>query len=296
MTTAVTPDLTEEQAAYLAIVARYQPGVRERFARRTTLDPAFAHAWLRYAARILGGTALDSRTRLLVMTGQFTMSRRHERLRETVVAAIAEPLDLREVLEVILQCSIYGGESIIDEALQVFEEETAKAGLLEEVCRRGLGVGERAAARDLDEERRRWHPEDAADPRADALLRKYGWQGISSALVLRPRHTLDNAEFLGSLDERYTQAFYDFGYDDMYGRMVLDHRTRLLCMVGNTLAIGEIVQTRHHMRTAIRQGASPREVLEVLLQSVLVAGHPNVVPERLRDLVAIVDDEPGASF
>ena len=95
MTTAVTPDLTEEQAAYLDIVARYQPGVRERFARRTTLDPAFAHAWLRYAARILGGTALDSRTRLLVMTGQFTMSRRHERLRETVVAAIAEPLDLR---------------------------------------------------------------------------------------------------------------------------------------------------------------------------------------------------------
>ena len=163
------------------------------------------------------------------------------------------------------------------------------------MCGRGLQVGQRAAERDLDEERTRWHPEDAADPRADALIEKYGWQGISIALVLRPQHTLDNAEFLGSLDEGFTQAFYDLGYDDMYGRLVLDHRTRLLCMVGNTLAIGEIVQTRHHMRTAIRQGASPREVLEVLFQSVLVVGHPNVVPERIRDLVTIVEEE-GTSF
>jgi alkylhydroperoxidase/carboxymuconolactone decarboxylase family protein YurZ len=104
-----------------------------------------------------------------------------------------------------------------------------------------------------------------------------------------------SASFLEGLDEDFTQAFYDLGYDDMYGRLVLDHRTRLLCMVGNTLAIGEIVQTRHHMRTAIRQGATPREVLEVLFQSVLVVGHPNVVPERIRDLVAIVKEED-ASF
>jgi alkylhydroperoxidase/carboxymuconolactone decarboxylase family protein YurZ len=116
------------------------------------------------------------------------------------------------------------------------------------------------------------------------------------ALILRPRHTLNNAAFLGGLDEGFTQAFYDMGYGDMYGRLVLDHKTRLLCMVGNTLAIGEIVQCRHHMRTAIQQGASPREVLEVLLQSVLVVGHPNVVPERIRDLVAIVKDIPGAAF
>ena len=291
----VTDQLADEQAAALDIVARYQPGIRARFEQRALLDPAFAHAWLRYAARLLGRPTLDARTRLLVMTGQFTMSRRHGRLRETIQAAITESLDLKEVLEVIFQCAIYGGETIIDEALSIVVDELGRAGVLDEVYGRGLQVGQRAGERDLDEERTRWHPEDASDPRADALIEKYGWPGISSALVLRPRHTLDNAQFLDSLDEGFTQAFYDLGYDDMYGRLVLDHRTRLLCMVGNTLAIGEIVQTRHHMRTAIRQGASPREVLEVLFQSVLLVGHPNVVPERIRDLVAIVEEE-GASF
>jgi alkylhydroperoxidase/carboxymuconolactone decarboxylase family protein YurZ len=176
--------------------------------------------------------------------------------------------------------------------LEIFADELGKAGLLEEASSRGLRLGRRAPGR--DHERSRWHPEDAADPRSDRLVGKYG-SGVSIALVLRPRHTLDNAEFLEGLDEDFTQAFYDLGYDDMYGRLVLDHRTRLLCMVGNTLAIGEIVQTRHHMRTAIRQGATPREVLEVLFQSVLVVGHPNVVPERIRDLVAIVKEED-ASF
>ena len=288
-------DVSTETEAALVVVERFQPGIRARFEQRSRLDPAFAHAWLRYAARLLGRPVLDARTRLLVMTGQFTMSRRHDRLRETIAAAIVESLDLTEVLEVILQCAIYGGESIVDDALQVFTDELSEAGVLEEVCKRGLQVGERAAARDLEEERTRWHPEDAADPRADQLIEKYGWLGISSALVLRPRHTLNNAEFLGSLDEGFTQAFYDLGYDDMYGRLVLDHRTRLLCMVGNTLAIGEIVQTRHHMRTAMRQGAAPAEVLEVLFQSVLVVGHPNVVPERIRELVAIVEEE-GVSF
>lgn len=295
MSPAGIADLETEQSRMLEVVSRFQPGIKERFEARSKIDPAFAFGYLRYASRLLGRPTLDARTRLLVMTGQFTMGRRHARLRETVAAAIAAQLDMREVLEVILQCAIYAGESIVDEPLAIFSEELGKAGKLDEVSRRGLKVEELSSRRDPKAERANWHPEDAADPRADQLVEKYGWHGISIALVLRPKHTLNNAEFLGGLDEDFTQAFYDFGYGDMYGRMVLDHRTRLLCMVGNTLAIGEIVQTRHHMRTAIRQGASPREVLEVLYQSVLVVGHPNVVPERIKDLVAIVQEE-GASF
>ncbi|RJT26114.1 hypothetical protein D3227_37510 [Mesorhizobium waimense] len=282
--------------ALLAVVEQFQPGVRERFELRRRIDPAFAEAVLTYAARLFGRPVLDVRTRLLVMVGQFTMSRRHARLRETVIAACNHGLNLNEVLEVILQCSIYGGESIVDEPLEIFAEEAGARGLLDGVSAKALQPGQRNAERSLEAERQTWHPVDSKDPRADALLKKYGWHGISIALVLRPLHTLNNATFLESLDENFTHAFYDFGYSDMYGRQVLDHRTRLLCMVGNTLAIGEIVQTRHHMRTAIKQGASAREVLEVLFQSVVTVGHPNIVPERFRDLAKIVEEESGASF
>lgn len=279
----------------LTVVERFQPGVRARFEQRRKMDPAFAEAVLRYAARLFGRPVLDVRTRLLVMIGQFTMGRRPARLRETITAACNEKLDLKEVLEVILQCSIYGGESIVDEPFQIFVEEAGARNLLEAVQARALRPGQREKERDLKAERAIWHPEDSADPRADQLMEKYGWSGISMALVLRPKHTLDNATFLGSLDEGFTKAFYDFGYNDLYGRQVLDHRTRLLCMVGNTLAIGEVVQTRHHMRTAMRQGTSPREVLEVLFQSVVTVGHPNIVPERFRDLTKIVEEE-GLTF
>lgn len=285
----------ESIESMLSVVEIFQPGVRVRFAARQNADPAFAETALRYAADLFGRPTLDVRTRLLVMTGQFTMARRHERLRETIVAACNQGIDLREVQEVIFQCSIYGGESIVDVPLEIFEEEVSARGKLEEVRARALRPGQREQERDLAAERATWHPEDAADPRAEQLMEKYGWTGISMALTLRPRHTLNNATFLGSLDEGFANAFYAFGYSGLYGRQILDHRTRLLCMVGNTLAIGEIVQTQHHMRSAMRQGASPREVLEVLFQSVVTVGHPNIVPERFKDLARIVGEE-GKSF
>jgi alkylhydroperoxidase/carboxymuconolactone decarboxylase family protein YurZ len=290
-----TGELPDAQEAELRVVERYLPRVRERYLKHRGLDEAFAQAWLRYASRIFGREVLDPRTRILVMVGQFSMSRRPEQLREAIEAALSEGLDLREVLEVIFQTAIYGGNPTADQAIDAFIEVVGGAGRLEEVRSRGLRVGQRGKERDFEAERSQWHPADAADPRAEELSARYGLGGISIALLLRPLHTLDNATFLGSLDADYTQAFYDFGYDDMYGRQVLDHKTRLLCMVGNTLAIGEIVQTKHHMRTALRQGATPREVLEVLIQSIPNVGHPNIVPERFKDLAAIVADE-GLTF
>lgn len=275
----------------LSIVERFQPGIRERFRQRESLDPAFARASLGYAARLFRRPVLDMRSRLLVMIGQFTMSRRMPRFRETLIAAIDNKVDPREVLEVVWQCSIYGGESIVDEPIQIIIEEAGKRGMLEDLGRRGLKPGQREGERSLEAERKLWHPEDEQDPRADALIDKYGWHGISMALVLRPKHTLGNAEFIGSLDEEFAASFYEFGYNNLYARQILDHRTRLLCMVGNTLAIGEIVQTRHHMRTALKQGAKPREVLEVLFQSVVTVGHPNIVPERFKDFAEILKSE-----
>jgi len=63
----------------------------------------------------------------------------------------------------------------------------------------------------------------------------------------------------------------------MYSRGIVDDRTRLLCMVGNCVAIGEAVQGRAHMKGAMRAGAKPREVLEVILLSAVNFGMPTML-------------------
>ena len=60
----------------------------------------------------------------------------------------------------------------------------------------------------------------------------------------------------------------------MYTRGILDDRTRLLCMVGMCTVIDEQVQNENHIRAALMLGASPREVLEVTLQSTIYCGMP----------------------
>ena len=57
----------------------------------------------------------------------------------------------------------------------------------------------------------------------------------------------------------------------------MDDKTRLLCMVGNCMAIGESTQARSHMRGAMRLGATAREVLEVILQSGVNFGMPGML-------------------
>jgi alkylhydroperoxidase/carboxymuconolactone decarboxylase family protein YurZ len=60
----------------------------------------------------------------------------------------------------------------------------------------------------------------------------------------------------------------------MYSRFQLDDKTRLLCMVGDCLAVNEETNARGHMRGALRQGATPREVLEVIFQTCANFGMP----------------------
>jgi len=65
-----------------------------------------------------------------------------------------------------------------------------------------------------------------------------------------------------------------FCYGAMYARGIVDDKTRLLCMIGDCLAVGEETQARGHMRGALRQGASPREVMEVCFMTCINFGMP----------------------
>src|SRR5262245_43999917 len=73
----------------------------------------------------------------------------------------------------------------------------------------------------------------------------------------------------------------------MYARRVLDDRTRIICVVGNTLAAGEQHQSRRHMRSALRSGATPKELLEVIFQTTGLFGHTHLMPAAIDDLIRI---------
>jgi alkylhydroperoxidase/carboxymuconolactone decarboxylase family protein YurZ len=76
----------------------------------------------------------------------------------------------------------------------------------------------------------------------------------------------------------------------MYARGIVDDKTRLLCMVGDCLAVGEEKNARGHMRGALRNGASPREVLEVIFQTCVNFGMPPML-EALEVFVGIMAED-----
>jgi len=278
----------EALAAGLAL----QPATFERrLAQRDRLDQHFAKLWLDF--QILGmsrRTVLDTRTRLLVQIGQFTMAKAHGALEEGIRAAVSAGVAAREILEIILQCVIYGGQTAVDPAIEIFDRVAADLGLHDELKESQLPLDGNDGERSLDEERQKWHPDDAADPRAEEMIERHGWLAVSSGMMLRPKHHLGTLTWQDALDSEWADLWVKFIYQGLYMRHVVDDKTRILCMVGNCVAVGETVQSLAHMRGAMRAGASPREVMEVILQSSVNFGMPSGLA-ALRAFVQIMREE-----
>lgn len=255
------------------------------------LDPHFAKTWSEHAGRLLRRPQLDRRKRLLVLAGQYTMRGDLDDLRETVTVAINSRVNEREVLEAILQCYVYAGQSRVADAAEVFYAAASELGVLERVRETQPSLDRTTAGRSLADEREQWAQSDADDPRLEGFLERYGWYGISTGLRLRPGHHINLVATLDALDSDFLQIWLDSMYMNLYSRRVLDDATRLLCVVGDCLAVGETHQSRRHMRGALRQGVQPRELLEVIFQSCAIVGHPNMLPLAVDDLVTIADEE-----
>ena len=257
----------------------------DRLALRDSIDPHFTQLWLDYALKGLGRRkVLDERTRFLILIGQFTMARNADALAETLRAALRANVPPRETLEVILQSVVYGGNSVVDFALKVFVPIARELGFYERLRAERPPLEQNDAKRSMDEERRTWHPDDANDPRRETMMTQHDWRGVSTGLRLRPKHHLNMLSYLHSLDEEFADLWINFTYRGIYGRGILDDRTRLLCIIGNCFAVAEGIQIRSHMRGALRAGATPREVLEVLFQSSAHFGMPTL----MRSLVIFV--------
>ncbi len=277
--------MTEQELRAKYGAAAYEAGLKiqpqsfaRRLAMRDSLDQNFSKLWLDFVVTgMMQRKALDTRTRHLVLTGQFTMTKSHAALDDNVRAALDAGVKAREILEIILQCMIYGGQTAVDPAIEVFHAIAAERGLLDELRASQLPLDGRDGLRNYEEEAKTWAAEDIADPRFAAMKEKHGWLGVGRGLTMRPRHHLNTLSWQDALDSDWAGLWVKFTYQGMYGRGVVDDKTRLLCMVGNCVAVGESTEGRSHMRGALRAGAGAREVMEVILQSCINFGMPHAI-------------------
>jgi alkylhydroperoxidase/carboxymuconolactone decarboxylase family protein YurZ len=278
--------------AFVAGEALQPKTFERRVAQRDDIDQHFTKLWLDFAIKGLGTRpALDTRTRLLVLIGQYTMAKSHGALEDSILAALAAKVPIREIAEIVLQCIVYGGHTVVDPAIEVLHRVAEQAGLLSELRHTQLPLDGNDRTRSYEQERKTWHPDDVADPRAAVLIEKHGWLAVGRGLTMRPRHHLNILSWLDAIDSEMADLWVKFCYGGMYARFMIDDKTRLLCMVGDCLAVGEETNARGHMRGALRQGAHPREVLEVVFLTCANFGMPPMLAALEVFVQVMAEDE-----
>lgn len=118
--------------------------------------------------------------------------------------------------------------------------------------------------------------EDDKSQRKAELFANYNDRAMEQGHDLQGDYFLRTVDLFDELDADWTEAWLTFVYDYMYGRGVLDDKTRTLIVIGECIAAGHFEQLPNHMSTAIKVGADPREVLEVCLQSAIYCGMPSM--------------------
>src|SRR5687767_13465940 len=158
-------------AAFDAGLKLQPKSFKRRVAQRDALDQNFTKLWLDFAIAGIGRRpALDTRTRLLVLAGQYTMAKSQGALEDTIRAAITAKVDPREVLEIILQCTVYGGHTTVEPAIEVFHKVARELKLLPALRKSQLPLDGNDRRRSREAESKTWHPDDVADPRFKRLM------------------------------------------------------------------------------------------------------------------------------
>ena len=264
---------------------------------RDRIDQHYTRAWLEFT---YGGLFLrknlDDRTRLLVSIAQFLAMNEMEAFERQIPSALAAGASPREVLEVILQSTVYIGFLRAGRGARACVKVLERLGRLNEITDTQLPLEGRMPERSLAAERARWpaakSPEEAAW--RERMLEKYGWKGVSTRIRTQNHQSNASIDTYDRVDPDYLQLWFDFIYGEMYPRGIIDDRTRLLVMVGICLALNEPVQLENHIRGALLHGATPREVLEVIVHSTAYCGMPTTVQTtRVLERVAREENRSG---
>jgi alkylhydroperoxidase/carboxymuconolactone decarboxylase family protein YurZ len=247
----------------------------EQIAWRDEMDPQATRLQLEYSyGGLIARGVLDERTRMLVLIAQCAAAGELEYLESTIRAALDEGVAAREILEILLQTTVYVGMPRINRAARVFYKIVRGTRHMVAIKKSQPPIEGRNAERSLEAERQTWGVSDERFANREELLKKYGWHGISAGLRLQPTHHAEAVMGRDRLDQHFLKHWLDYIYGGMYVRGVLDDKTRVLCVVGVCTALDEMPQNENHIRNALLLGATPREVMEVTVQSTQYWGMP----------------------
>ncbi|HVB77837.1 MAG TPA: carboxymuconolactone decarboxylase family protein [Candidatus Nitrosotalea sp.] len=115
------------------------------------------------------------------------------------------------------------------------------------------------------------------ETRLAELRGRYNRKALDTGQRLQGEFFLRLVDEFDQLDQDWTERWLTWIYDGMYNRGLLDDKTRVLIVIGECCVSDEQVQLPNHIRSAIRCGATPVEVQEVILQSAVYAGMPKMI-------------------
>jgi alkylhydroperoxidase/carboxymuconolactone decarboxylase family protein YurZ len=130
---------------------------------------------------------------------------------------------------------------------------------------------------------------DGKEARRKDLSDRHNKQALETGQRLQGEFFLRLVDEFDQLDQEWTEVWLTWIYDHMYNRSVLDDRTRVLIVIGECCVLDEQIQLPNHIRSALRMGATPREILEVILQSHIYAGMPRMI-KAMRTYRALMTD------
>jgi 4-carboxymuconolactone decarboxylase len=264
---------------------------------RDRIDQHYTRSWLEFTyGGLFTRKGLDERTRLLVSIAQFLAMGELEEFERQIPGALAAGATPREVLEIILQSTVYIGYVKAARGARICVKVMERLGRLEEITETQLPLDGRMPERSLADERLKWPAAKSLEETAwrEKMLQKYGWKGVSTRIRTQNHQSNETINNYDRIDPRYLHLWFDFIYGEMYPRGIIDDRTRLLMMVGICLALNEPVQLENHIRGALLLGANAREVLEVIVQSTAYVGMPTTVQTvRVLDRVAREEGRAG---
>lgn len=222
--------------------------------RQMMTEAVFGGIWAR--------PGLPLADRMICTLAALGLLQRLPQLRHYVRSAVGAGLTPRAILEVFVQCGLYGGFPTTETAVAVAHEVFAQ---------RGLTVPDEPSRTDTLE---------TLDARGRLLLQElHGERGSEGYAA--PGNTVTGA--------LYPMAI-QYGYGELWFRPGLDRRQRMLCALASFTVLGLDSQLKKFGQSAAAVGLSRHEVIEAVIQTAPYGGFPRA----LNALAALSDVLPEA--